>query len=37
MLDVYLSNDTNEAAELLAKNLIAILDVMAPVKKIQLP
>ena len=36
MLDVYLSNDANEAAELLAKKLNAILDVMAPVKKIQL-
>ena len=36
MLDVYLSSDANEAAELLAKKLNAILDVMAPVKKIQL-
>ena len=36
MLDVYLSNDANEAAELLAKKLNAILDVMVPVKKIQL-
>ena len=36
LLEVYLSNDANEAAELLAKKLNAILDVMAPVKKIQL-
>ena len=36
MLEVYLCNDANEAAELLTKKLNAILDVMALVKKIQL-
>ena len=35
-VDVYLCNDANEAAELLAKKLNTNLDVTAPVRKVQM-